>query len=216
MPDEELLNLLEQAQAIVLGSHFVYASGRHGDAYVNKDAMYMHPLIAAQIAWRIADEVQTWKEKPEIVLGAAVAGAILAQLVASHVELADASGSASKEVLAAYADKDGGRLVIRRGYDAVIPGRNVLVVEDVLTTGATATFLVTAVRRLNGRIIGVASICNRGKLTAESIGVETLFCLLNLDLVTYSPEECPLCSDGVPIRTDLGHGRDVLAAKAGT
>jgi len=42
MKEFDALGVLVRVGAIVT-SHLVYTSGRHGEAYVNKDALYTHP-----------------------------------------------------------------------------------------------------------------------------------------------------------------------------
>ena len=51
---ERVREILTQVQAVITGSHVVYASGRHGSAYVNKDAVYPHTQATSEICDQIA------------------------------------------------------------------------------------------------------------------------------------------------------------------
>lgn len=193
-------NILNGTKAVLTGGHFVYASGLHGDAYVNKDALYVDPLYMEDIGRMLAEECP----QPQAVLGPAVGGALLAQWVARAYSSEDALYRYPMPPV--YADKDGDEFVIRRGYDKIIAGKRVLVVEDILNTGGSARKTVAAARAVGAEVIGVGAICNRGGVTAESLGVPSLHSLLDVTLQTYPRDECPLCRRGVPVNTEIGHG----------
>ena len=204
---EEIARIFAGTKAIITSSHVVYKSGKHGSAYVNKDAIYPHTmqisLLCQEIARRFASD------GVEVVVAPAVGGVILSQWVAYHLTII--SGS---QVLGIYADKaeDGQSFVIKRGYDKVATGKNVLVVEDVLTTGDSAKKVIEVIRTLRGRVIGLGVLCNRGQVTeADVASIPRLTALLNVELDTYDEEACPLCQRGIPINTDVGKGREFLA-----
>ena len=112
-----------------------------------------------------------------------------------------------------YADKDGDNFVIKRGYDKLIAGKNILVVEDVLTTGGSVRKVIEAVRALGGNVIGLGVLCNRGGVTAQDVANALIFALVNVKMDAWSPVDCPLCAQGVPINTNVGKGREFLALK---
>jgi orotate phosphoribosyltransferase len=114
-------------------------------------------------------------------------------------------------VRAVYAEKDGDRFVFRRGYDKLVAGKRVLLVEDVITTGGSIKKVIEAVRALNGNPIGLGALCNRGVVEAETLGVPILRALANPTFLTWAETDYPLCRDGVPVNTDVGKGKDWLA-----
>ena len=105
-----------------------------------------------------------------------------------------------------------------RGYGELVAGKNVLIAEDVLTTGGSAKRTVEAVRMDGGHVAGVAVLCNRGGVTAQDVGnVPELFALANVALESWTKEECLQdgpCSKGVPVNTQFGKGGDFLARQA--
>ncbi len=107
--------------------------------------------------------------------------------------------------------------VIKRGYDKQVSGKRVLVVEDVLTTGASAGHVVEVTRVMGGDVVGLGALCNRGGVTPEDVGgVPKLHALVDVTLDTWTEEECLLngpCSEGVPVNTDVGKGREFLACQ---
>lgn len=118
-------------------------------------------------------------------------------------------------VLAVYAEKDVNNFVFRRGYEQLIHGKNVLVVEDILTTGGSVMKVVEAVTVIDGHVLAVAALCNQGGATAEDLGVPELFSLTRLPLQSWTEDECPLCQQGIPVNVVVGRGRDFLIRTAG-
>jgi orotate phosphoribosyltransferase len=101
---------------------------------------------------------------------------------------------------------------IRRGYDKLVDGRNVLVVDDVINTGFSIRGIIDAARGDGGTVDVAASVCNRGELTPAQVHVEKLVNLTDITLDSWPREDCPLCRDGVPINTRYAHGADFVAA----
>lgn len=200
---EEIKQLFAQSQAFIFDSHIIYTSGKHGKAYVNKDAIYPHTALTSLLCRQIALHFE--KSKIEAVLAPALGGIILSQWTAHHL-----SEMHHKEVYGVYAEKstENDSFVIKRGYDELIRNKRVLIVEDILTTGVSVKKVVEVARTIPCEIVGVAALCNRGNITAAQIGnVPELFSLLEVNLETWSPEDCPMCLQKMPINTSVGKGK---------
>ncbi len=209
MNEQEVLEILRKLGAVITDSHIVYTSGRHGSAYVNKDAVYPHTAETSRLCHAIAERFAD--DSVKVVIAPAIGGVILSQWVAHH--LSEMNGY---EVLGVYAEKtkSGDAFVIKRGYDKIVAGKNVLVVEDVLTTGGSAKKVVEATRALGGNVIGLGVLCNRGGITPRDVAdVPKLTALVNVTLDAWDEADCPLCGQDVPINTDVGKGREFLAHK---
>jgi orotate phosphoribosyltransferase len=203
-----VLAVLEDCGAVLRGRHFVYTSGQHGSAYINKDALYVRTTAVSRLCLSIAAGFRGCGI--EAVAGPAIGGVILSQWVAHH------SGRlAGRDVAAVYAEPAvDGSFAFRRGYDRVVSGRNVLVVEDVLTTGGSLRRVIEAVAAAGGIVTGVAALVNRGGVTAEDVGSPAgLLSLVAIELDSYAADECPLCRDGIPIDVTVGKGRDLLTGR---
>ncbi|MBM4396296.1 MAG: orotate phosphoribosyltransferase [Deltaproteobacteria bacterium] len=208
---DDVLDLLAANDAVLTGTHVVFTSGRHGSAYVNKDAIYPHTAAVARLCAAFADRFRD--AGVEVVCGPVLGGVVLAQWTAHH--LAAAAGPGAAEVLAVYAERaDDRKFVLRRGYDRIAAGRRVLVVEDVLTTGGSLRDAVAAVRAAGGEVVGAAALVNRGGVTAEQVGAPVLHSLATIDLDSWDEAACPLCRDGVPVETRVGKGAEFLRRRA--
>lgn len=205
LTEDEVLGILQKVGAFRSG-HFVLVSGRHADSYVLKDAMYAYPRETSQVCREMAERFKN--AGVEAVIGPAIGAAILAQWTAYHM-----SELTRREVYGVYADKDGqGGFIIKRGYDAVIKGKKTLVVEDLTTTGGSIRKVVEAARAAGADVVGAIALVNRGGVTKEDIGNPPVFDqLLNVDLESWDEADCELCKKGIPVNTDVGHGKDFLA-----
>jgi orotate phosphoribosyltransferase len=206
MNEDQVLELLQKSGAFRAG-HFVLTTGRHSDSYVNKDALYTYTHDTARIGREMAAR---YKDAGiEAVLGPAVAAAILAQWTAYYL-----TEALAKEVFATYADKDGqGGFIIKRGYDKLIAGKKILVVEDLTTTGSSVKKVIDAAKFAGAEIVGACVLCNRGGVTAEAVGAPRLDSLVRLELDSWEAAGCDLCKREIPVNTDVGHGKDFLAKK---
>ncbi len=211
MNTQEVLQLLGKVGAVITKSHIVYTSGKHGTAYVNKDAVYPHTLDTSRLCAEIAESFRG--DMVEVVIAPAIGGVILSQWTAHHFTLMDRQ---NREVLGVYAEKSegGDAFVIKRGYDKLIAGKRVLVVEDVLTTGGSAKKVIEAVRAIGGNVVGLGVLCNRGGIMPQDVAdPPKLTALVNVTLDAWDEADCPLCAENVPINTDVGKGREFLARK---
>jgi len=201
MDAEEVLRIFRECGAFLNG-HFVYTSGKHGQVYINKDAIYLRPYFTKKLCQAIAEQFAD--DKVEVIIAPAIGGVILSQWTAYH--LSEITG---REVFGVYAEKaeSGDAFIIKRGYDKVVAGKNILVVEDVLTTGSSAKKVVETTRVLGGNVIGLGALCNRGGVRPEDVAnPPKLFALVNVNLDTWHKAECPLCANGVPISVEFGRG----------
>jgi len=212
MTKEEVLQILNNVGAVITDSHIVYTSWRHGTAYIDKDMDYPHTREIAQLCHAIA--LEFYQSGVEAVVGPEKGAIILSQWTAHS--LCDRT---SRNVLSFYAEKaEGDTFVIKRGGAAkFLPGKNVLVVEDVLTTGGSAKKVIEVVRAMGGNVVGLGVLCNRGGVTPEDVAnPPKLFALVNMNLDSWDEEECARvgpCSKNVPINTEVGEGREYLARK---
>jgi orotate phosphoribosyltransferase len=202
MTESEVLDLLQKVGAFRSG-HFVFTHGRHSDSYVNKDALYPYTHDTSKLCKEMAERFA--KKNIDVVVGPAIGAAILSQWVAYHL-----TETYGHEVYGAYADKDGqGGFILKRGYDQIVKGKRILVVEDLTTTGGSIKKVVETARAAGGVIVGAIAIVNRGGVERAQVGnPEEVLSLVNLHLESWDEADCELCKKGIPVSTDIGHGRE--------
>jgi orotate phosphoribosyltransferase len=205
----EALQILTESQALLENDHFVYISGDHGSGWIDKDAIYPHTERIERLCRDMAQVVRAWGA--EAVCGPATGGLIIAEWTAH--ELGVLSLFAEHEP----APQDGalrGRFVLRRGYDHLVSGKRVLVVDDIVNTGLSLRQTAEAVRRGGGQVIGAACLVSRGNVAAAGLGVDRFAYLVEVKIPAWPAAECKLCGAGVPINTGYAHGREFRARQA--
>lgn len=209
MTEQDVLKILNTVEAVITDSHIVYTSGKHGTAYVNKDAVYPHTEETSRLCEAIAQKFAN--DRVEVVIAPAIGGVILSQWIAHHL-----SKMTGCKVFGVYAEKaeNGDSFLIKRGYDKIVARKNVLVIEDILTTGGSAKKVVEAVRAIGGNVVGLGALCNRGGVTPSDLAnPPKFFALVNLKFEAWDEDKCPLCTKNMPINTNVGKGREYLARK---
>jgi orotate phosphoribosyltransferase len=206
--ENEALTLLKKTKAILADSHFVGTSGRHMALYINKDALYPHTAEVSRMGELFAEKNKDLDI--DVVVAPALGGIVLSTWTAYHL-----SKLKSKEVLGIYTEKDAEKnQVFTRGYDKLVTGKNVLVIEDLAQTGGSVKKVVTSVKAIGGNVVAVCVMVNKDPehITSELIGAP-LSWLAELKTETWLPEDCPLCKQNVPVNTEVGHGKKFLEAK---
>jgi orotate phosphoribosyltransferase len=122
-----------------------------------------------------------------VVVAPALGGIVVAQEVGRQLG-----------VRTIFAERKDGAMQIRRGF-AVTAGERALVCEDVVTTGGSVQEVINLVRERQGVLAGVACIVDRSGGKVQFAGVpEALVSVLRMNAVTYKPDACPLCAQGIP------------------
>lgn len=205
---QPILSLMEMVGAVMHDDHFVYVSGRHGSVYINKDRLYPHTMLASKVGQMLAQSV--FGKPIDAVAGPALGGIVLSQWTAYHL-----TKLTKREVVGVYTEKtNGDEQHFTRGYDALVKGKNVLVVEDITNTGGSVAKVVECVKKAGGKVIQVVVMVNRDPVNVNSETVGAPFDALGvLPVETYEASECPLCQRGVPINKTVGHWKQFLAEK---
>ena len=182
MTRDELLDLYRRSGALLEG-HFRLTSGLHSPGYMQCALVLQHPAEAEACGAAIADRVRSLG--PDVVLSPALGGIVIGQ------EVGRALG-----VRAIFAERQNGRLTLRRGF-SLETGEKVLVVEDVVTTGGSTQETIDVARAAGATVVGAAAIIDR---SAGKQRIDVPFhALATIALPTYEAEACPLCADGKPV-----------------
>jgi orotate phosphoribosyltransferase len=99
-----------------------------------------------------------------------------------------------------FTERSEGVMQLRRGF-AIRPGERALVCEDVVTTGGSVNEVIGIVKKEGGVVAGVGYIVDRSggsvRFAIDQNGPQ--YPVMTLKVVTYKPEECPLCAQGSPV-----------------
>lgn len=188
MDRDELLDVLRRTGVLREG-HFRLTSGRHSPTFLLCAQLLQYPREAERICRALAAPFRD--AGIQAVVGPAAGGVILAYEVARVL----GEGRADPP-RALFTEKDDGAMVLRRGF-GLAPGERVLMVEDAITTGGSVALAMAAIEPFAPTIVGVSVIVDRSAGQVD-FGVP-LASSLSLDIPSWTPEDCPLCRDGVEL-----------------
>ncbi len=184
MQDDEIVAEFRASEALLEG-HFLLSSGRHSAHYLQCARVLMDPMRAARLAAALA---RTLPRELRKRIGKVVSPA-MGGIIFGH-EMGRALG-----VEAMFVERPEGVFELRRGF-SLNPGDEVLLVEDVITTGLSSREAILAVEAAGGKVIAVAALVDRTGGAAD-LGVP-FHPLIALELPTYAPDEIPLELAAIP------------------
>ena len=186
---EKIIELLRESQAMLEG-HFLLSSGRHSDRYFQCAKLLQYPDKAQaafeQIAKKIRDDIDGGKIKVDLLAGPAMGGIIAAWELARQLRLP-----------AIFTERDDtGAMSLRRGFE-IQAGQNVLIVEDVITTGKSFMECAAALEKAGAVISALACIVDR---RAENSGDVpwAFYPAVKLSAANWEAADCELCRKGIP------------------
>ncbi len=201
--DEAILARLNRGILLRTGAyktddHIVLRSGRHTSEYVAKSLVTAEPTFTEGLGDIIATHFSRFAV--DLVLTTGYSAGLLGHCVAR------AHPSRPRFIFAAK-EKTGSKrteVTLLPEYRAFFAeGGRVLVVEDIVTTGETVRQLIKLVESMGGQVVGVGAIWQR------STGMKfkyPYFTIVTRDVPTFTPEECPMCRQGMPINRSLELG----------
>lgn len=175
---EEIIRDLKGTKALREG-HFSLSSGLHSNSYIQCALLLQYPVLAEKFCFELGKKVLRYE--PEIVIGPALGGVIVAYEMARALNLPGI-----------FAERSDGEMELRRDF-SIRNGQKVLVVEDVVTTGGSVKEVIEVVKEKGGVPVAVAALVDRSggrvdfKLPFES--------LISFNFQVYDPDNCPLCKE---------------------
>jgi orotate phosphoribosyltransferase len=190
LSEAEIKKIFVEKEALLEG-HFKLTSGRHSAHYLQCAKVLQYPYISEKLGEAVAEKIRQKNSnisfRADVVCSPAVGAIVFGHVVARAL--------GARAVFAEREDGSG-PMKLRRGF-SIHPGETVFAVEDVLTTGGSLKEIVQLSKDLGGKVIGVAAMAERSK-TPLDFGADKVV-LLNLPLVDYPPEACPLCKQEIPL-----------------
>ena len=182
MNSKEVLDLLEWSGAILKG-HFKLTSGRHSDTYIEKFRLLENPIALDKICSTMAD---IYKDKKiDLVVSAAIGGILISGGVGRYLNV--------KHI---FSERLNGEMVFKRGFD-IEKNQNILVVEDIVTTGGSINEIIDLIEKYKANIIGIVSIVDRNdKKKIFKYPYETL---LNFPVESWDEKDCPNWLKKIPV-----------------
>ncbi|MFQ5798033.1 MAG: orotate phosphoribosyltransferase [Bacteroidota bacterium] len=186
MTQEDILKIFEETGALLEG-HFQLTSGLHSPQYFQCARVLQYPKYTQLLCGEIAGHFS--RSSFDVVASPALGGIVVGQEVGRQLG-----------VRTIFAERKDGLMRLRRGFD-VASGERVLVCEDVITTGGSVYEVIDMLKNAGGIIFGVGCIVDRsgGKAKFSAAHEKSPFSVLQIDVISYDPRNCPLCRQGLEL-----------------
>jgi orotate phosphoribosyltransferase len=173
---EESLKILRKTNALLEG-HFILSSGLHSQQYIQCAQLLSHPYEAELISVSLSTKIKEKFSNIDIILSPAIGGIVIGYAVGQQLN-----------VKSIFAERENGKLALRRGF-TLTKNSNVLIVEDVITTGKSALECSKLVYENGANLIGYACIIDRTK--GNVFKDHQIISQLKFDIKTYTKDNLP-------------------------
>ena len=181
------LNILKKTDALLEG-HFVLSSGLHSSKYVQCAKLLSFPVLANKICKSLANKIKKKYKKIDLILAPAMGGIIIGYEIGKLL---------NKETI--FCERVKGKFTLRRGFN-IKKNANVLIIEDVITTGKSSLECVKLIKKAKAKLLGFASIIDRS--TKKSLKIKTgITSHLKINVPTFNLRKLPKSLKSIPITT---------------
>ena len=173
---KESLKILKETNALLEG-HFILSSGLHSNLYIQCAKLLSHPEKAETICSSLSEKIKMKFEKIDIILSPALGGIVVGYEIGRQLK---------KETI--FAERNDSKLVLRRGFE-IKENSNVLIVEDVITTGKSVIECSNIVKLNKAKLLGYACIIDRSN---ENISIKNqIVSQMKLNIKTFTADKIP-------------------------
>ncbi len=189
---ENLLRLARSREG-----HFLLESGHHGNLWLDLDALFARPRSVAPFAAALADRLAD--HDVDAVCGPLVGGAFVGQMVAVEMDLMFCF--TERVIKASTEGLDPVEYRLPAEFRAAIAGKRVAVIDDAVNAGSAVRGTLRALRAAGAVPVVVAALLDLDESRANPPTFDglPLVSLATLPARLWTPAECPLCADRVPL-----------------
>ena len=173
---DESLKILKETDALLEG-HFILSSGLHSNQYVQCAKLLSYPQKAEIICSSLCKKINENFNKIDIILSPAIGGIVVGFEVGRQL---------GRETI--FAERSNGSLILRRDFK-IKENLNVLIVEDVITTGKSVSECAKIVEINKAKLLGYACIIDRSN--KEVLINNKIVSLIKLEIKTFKENELP-------------------------
>ena len=173
---DESLKILRETNALLQG-HFILSSGLHSKQYVQCAKLLSYPSKAEIICSSLCEKIKKAFGQIDIILSPAIGG------IGVGYEL-----GRQLNVETIFAERKDKKLLLRRGFK-ITKDSNVLIVEDVITTGNSALECLDLIKNSKSKLVGYACIIDRSN--NKSLIKNKIISQIKLNIETYETEKLP-------------------------
>ncbi len=172
----ESLKILKETNALLEG-HFILSSGLHSDKYIQCAKLLSYPEKSKIICNSLSKKISDNFKKIDIILSPAIGGIVVGYEIGRQLN-----------THTIFSERQNGELVLRRGFN-IPSGSNVLVVEDVITTGKSAIECSKIIENNKANTVGFACIIDRSD--TNLLIKEKIISQIKFKINSYNKDQLP-------------------------
>ena len=180
------IQTLKECNALLQG-HFILSSGLHSEYYIQCAQIFSYPKIAEKLCKQLIDKISATIniEDIDVVVSPAMGGVIIGYEIARQLNKPNI-----------FCERVSGKFELRRGFN-LEDGQNVLVMEDVITTGKSSLETYNGIKEFGVNIVAEACLIKRNSKISTLDNIP-LISLIDMEVPAYNTDSIPSHLANIP------------------
>jgi len=179
--DKDFIKIFEETQALMHG-HFILSSGLHSDTYFQCAKVLQYPKYLSMFGEILSNHFSHLDI--DKVISPAIGGIVLGTEVGRQL---------NKKTI--FSERSEGKMRLRRGFN-INKNENILIIEDVLSTGGSIKEVIDLIAQFKGNVVGVGVIVDRS-LSPVFIH-DNFFSITSQKAKIFDKDNIPSELEGIP------------------
>ncbi len=178
LSSKDSLVVLKKTKALLEG-HFILSSGLHSPIYVQCAKLLSFPNQSKKICVSLSQKIKKKFKKIDLILAPAMGGIIIGYEIGRLLK---------KETI--FCERVNGKFKLRRGF-FIRKNANVLIVEDVITTGKSSLECAALIKKSKAKLLGFACLIDRSSKEKLKIKNKDIISQVKINVPTYRSDNLP-------------------------
>tara|TARA_Y100001936_G_scaffold242708_1_gene280452 strand:+ start:2692 stop:3279 length:588 start_codon:yes stop_codon:yes gene_type:complete len=185
---KDSLAVLRKTNALLDG-HFVLSSGLHSSKYIQCAKLLSYPHLSNKICISLSKKIKKNFKKIDLILSPAMGGIVIGYEIGKLLK---------KETI--FCERVNNKFNLRRGFN-IKKKSNVLIVEDVITTGKSSLECLKLIKKAKAKNVGFACIIDRSNKKTLKIKNKKIVSQIKIDVPSYNKKKIPSFLKKIPVRS---------------
>ena len=173
---KDSLKILKETNALIEG-HFILSSGLRSSKYVQCAQLLSKPSKAEKICKSLAEKIKNEFGKVDMILSPAIGGIVIGYEIGRILNI---------ETI--FSERVNGVFNLRRNF-SIKNNSNVLIIEDVITTGKSSIECSKLIKDAKANLLGFACLIDRSNNKSQI--KDKIISQIQINIPTFSEENLP-------------------------
>ena len=157
LSEKQTIEILKKTNSLLEG-HFILSSGLRSEKYLQCAQLMMYPDLAEKVCESLAEKIKASNIEFDLVATPAIGGILVGYQVSKFLNVPNI-----------FVERVNNIFTLRRGFEC--KNKNIIIVEDVVTTGKSSLECSKCLQDLGANITGYACIIDRTGGNSELSGI---------------------------------------------